>query len=266
MGAYRTSYSRALFKNASSGFNARPLDADDIAFIESVRTHGCVGLNLGDVQRRLLSDDFPTYVSEEDACEAYGLQSAYLEVQSKEERALYFSIGSHAAQKERAEHQLLQARRRAAFLRAREEHRAQLAVLERINREEAKKKLKRELQDAEIEFDWAKIEREKIIKAASRDRRERRRALQAAEREMQRTQRVLRRIQRRLKDDDDSEGHAGHSRQDGGAVDAGGAEENLSLGSATANGSCAGDLGNAEGGDRGGASGASENSASHDRP
>jgi hypothetical protein len=40
---YVRSYSRAIHKYRSNGFFARPLDADDKAFIESIREKGCIG-------------------------------------------------------------------------------------------------------------------------------------------------------------------------------------------------------------------------------
>jgi hypothetical protein len=251
---YRTTYSRALFRNASSGFNARYLDADDWDFIESVRKHGCVGCSLGDFHRTY-TPDFPTYMNEEEACEAYALQMVYREAQSPEEINAYFSVASHLAHEERKEHEIFQARRRAAYARAIHERKEQLAELERVNHEETTKFRARELQTAEMERDWARIERDEIIAQVSRDRRDKHRALKAAERELRRANKFLKKLKRRLHEHNGngSEGHPRHPGQDEQDLGAGREQNDLGSGSQAADQPRSDDAGITEGGHCGGA-------------
>jgi len=278
--AYRTNYSRALFQNVRSGFNAPDLDADDWAFIESVRERGYVsGCGLGDVQRRSeYGGAYCGYWNEEDAVEAYALQQFYEKLESSEDRikrtkSTYFSTDDERARAEREEQKVLQAvyraRRKAAFERAARERKQELAELERTNHAYTIQLRQRELQTAEMEFDWARIERDQIIAAAGRDRRERRRALKAAERELRRTGKVLQVMKRRLDDEyanESGEGHPGYSGQNGDAAGVGGAEEDLGFTSAAANGGGAGDHRHAEGGDCGGPSGTGEDPDGQPQP
>ncbi|PWT91756.1 MAG: hypothetical protein C5B54_04765 [Acidobacteria bacterium] len=265
-GAYHTTYSRALFKQSSSGFNARYLDADDLALIERIRDQGSIAAGgLGDLQRSAGNFGFyggrytyatynsnPSYRDEEDAAEAHGFEIAYKEVSEPEpeiedddfnekelnrhysadakaarkrrlqaafgvkldpERPRYFSVSSAEAEKERAQHYVIQARRRIAFMRARAERRAELAERERLNRAYSRTMIEREMQTAEMEFDWYKIERDRLIARISRDRRNYRRALKAAERELRRTGKILRTMRRKL-DEHDNQGYSGHPGQD----------------------------------------------------
>jgi hypothetical protein len=281
MQGYRTSYSRALFKNANNGFNARYLDADDWDFIESVRQHGCVGYRLGAVQGRSEHGGaYSGYWCEADAIEAYALQAASdnLRALNETNKPKYFSVDEDAAKlesenakREREQEQidkaLKHARREAVFARAAKEHAEQLAELERVNHEETVKFNIRELQTAEIEFDWAvigaKIARDRMIAEASRDRRERQRALKAAERELQQATKFLRRMQKKVKEHD--QGHPGYSGQNeqGSGTDRG--QDNLGVGGQAADQRLPDDAGLVEGGHRGSASGASESSVDDDR-
>jgi hypothetical protein len=59
LNTYRTSYSRAITHAIGSGFYARDLDADDVAFIERVRETGCIACGS-------LADVVPTYVTDLD--------------------------------------------------------------------------------------------------------------------------------------------------------------------------------------------------------
>src|SRR5262245_23052111 len=200
--AYRTSYARALLKQASSGFNARSLDADDFALIERIKTTRTAisADDLGHAYQRPLMTHYScahyiSYASEQDALEAFAFERAYRSVPAKQRffdqqenaqmrerqaskhkrgasRKLskstrdrvsikqqrfaqpreareqrehdreeianpqaFFAVGDAAAENERMQHALLQARRRVAFERARKYRSFEMQELERINRE-----------------------------------------------------------------------------------------------------------------------------------
>jgi len=275
--AYRTAYSRALFRSSRDGFVTRPLDADDYAFIESVRERGYVGgCDLGAVQGRSeYGGAYSGYWNEEDAIEAYALQAASEALRPLEQTGdtPYFSVDDSAAKKaqieaesERKDKMLDRAFKRAlkeaTFAKRAKEHAEELAELERVNRQESMREQVREAETARIEFDWAaisaKIVRDRIIHEASIDRRQRRQALKAAERELQRANRELRqasgflnRLKRRLHERNDDDGGAGHptnQRQDQRDLGKGGSGDDINNTSSIGDQLCANDAGLASSG------------------